>query len=233
MTYAPPSEAGNSAAGLLPEGNYRGKYTGHQCTASVAKGTPGIMIDFDIGEGKSVRVECWLSEATLGGMTGDQLRSLGWNGEYGPECRFEPPETVSLYMKHDTYKEKVRERWNISVQGKANESALAGLSRACQLWKARGAAQAPVPASAPKPPSRNGPAKAPPAMTKPPAKKRRASSEDEAWAWWVKPEAGFKDETEAGEQFWLAVEEVAPGKGGKELTADEWDAVAARSKVPF
>ena len=206
--------------GLWPEGTYRGKYIEHVCAASNTKGTPGIQITFEV-DGKRVTVDCWITGATLAGMTGDQLAVLNWNGEYdGPDtkCEFNPPEVVRLWMKHDTFKGKTRERWNISANAKpVTPEKLASVSNACAAWKGS------------RPPPANGetaPPKAPPrASTKappPPPKKTEkpsATNQDEAWALWVT--TGNDD----GEKFWAAVDKIAPGKDPADVTPEEWSKV--------
>lgn len=236
-----PTAGTEPASELWPEGNYEGTYVSHSCAPSQTKGTPGIAITFQVRDDKQVTVDCWITEATLAGMTGDQLAAMGWNGDY-TKAEFDPPAVCKLYMKHDTYKGKTRERWNISANAKPiTPAALQSVSRACDLWKARRAGSTPVPAAPPKapPPAKpkpaaggpppRAPAKAPPKPAGTPAKpkeERLASTQDEAWDFWVN--AGCDD----GEKFWKAVEEIAPGKDPATLTAAEWSKVAAFD-IPF
>jgi len=114
--------AGGGPAGLWPEGNYEGTYLRHRCAPSAAKGTPGISIWFDV-QGREVQTDCWITEATLSGFTGKQLESIGWNGSYA-NCEFEPPESVPLFLKHELYKNQMRERWNISAKVEARPGAV-------------------------------------------------------------------------------------------------------------
>lgn len=256
--YQTPEEAEARAAGtdngvppgasaLWPEGNYTGTFLRSNITASAQKGTPGIQLYFQV-EGKQVCVECWLTEATLAGMTGDQLRLMGWNGEYTEGAEFAPPDPVPLWMKHDTYKGAVRERWNISAKAAASPAAVASLDRARLLWKAKAAAPAPVPAAAPKAPPRAAaptPAKpapaakapAPPPRPKAPKKPepkpevapayepKPVTTLEQAWEHWVSVDC---DDADA---FWKAVETVKPGS--EDLSAAEWQAVADAAPIPF
>lgn len=147
--------------GLWPEGNYEGTYLRHKCAPSAAKGTPGISIWFDV-QGREVQCDCWITEATLAGFTGKQLEALGWNGSYA-NCEFEPPESVPLFMKHELYKNQMRERWNISAKVEARPGAVDAAERAAQVWKARLAKPAAAPPGKPSAP------KTPPKAATPPA----------------------------------------------------------------
>lgn len=242
---APPAPA--PPVDLWPAGNYEAVYIGHECKASQVQGTPGIHITFWAAGKKEVVVECWVSEKTLAGMTGDQLAEIGWNGEYGPNCEFAmTPETiVPLYMQHDTYKGKTRERWNISTHKASSPQAEAALTRACQDWKAKRAAAvkaAPAPApraSAPPParaaapslvkpalpPARTAPSAPPPRRT--PAGPPMQSTHQEAWDAWA---ADGKRSTDS-DGFWGLIDQVlGAGRDTGSITPSEWAKI--RDAVP-
>ena len=215
--------------GQFQDGNYVGEYIQHICDASAVKGTPRIQIWFRV-QGAEVPVDCWMTEATLDGITGDQLAAVGWNGEYGPKCEFDPPGPTALYLRHETYKDKARPRWNISTASKASDATMSSTQRACQLWKQRQGKPAPVPATAPKPPARPSvPARPAPAPT---ASKPLASDLGEAWDVWAK--AG-RDGDNA--QFYEAIDDVAAktSKTEAEFSSVEWSMVADKGRpgTPF
>lgn len=226
------AEAVGQGPPLWPEGSYTGVFQRHQTTASGAKGTPGIQIFFGVNE-REVQVDCWITEATLAGMTGDQLAAIGWNGSYS-DCEFDPPAQVPLYMKHDTYKGKTRERWNISTQAKAATPAVVqAVDRACLVWKSKRATPPPAPGGRPlpppaAPPRAAAPAKAPAAPPKPPAPPKAPKAKpagpgtmDEAWAVWVECKC------EDGTLFYGAIERVAGHADTDKLTAAQWSEVAS------
>jgi len=233
MSDYPDCGAGQSgpsddAAGLWPPGDYIGRYVRHTCLPSALQGTPGIQIHFDVaGTGQEAQVDCWITEATLASLTGEQLAAIGWNGRYGPECSFGPPESVKLYVRHETYKNKLRERWAISTIREASATTSQAANRACQLWRARRAAPTPVPATRPQAPPPARPA--PPIQPAPPNPEPIASTMDAAWSAWVA--AG----REKADEFWTAIEAVRPGGTAETLTADEWARVAqlATDETPF
>lgn len=249
--YDPAAEqqqAGGGPESPWGEGNYTGVYVRHEPFASAVQGTPGLRVFFQIGD-REVAVEMYLTPATLGGMTGDQLEVLGWDGEY-PEAGLNPPEAVGLWMKKDLYKNKWRDRWNVSTGGKeATPESLAAVARACQLWKARKSQPAPVPAgkpSVPKAPAKPAPAAATPPPRKapapaggppprkaappaePPADPKKAAYDaavaaahdsETAWAAWVA--AGCED----GDAFWSHAATV--GDDPDKFTKKQWQKVAS------
>lgn len=232
MTYATLDEQGDQGAApaLWAEGNYTGKYVRHTTAASGVQGTPGIQVYFDI-DGHEKVVEMWITPATLDGMTGDQLAALNWNGEY-PNVEFDPPESVGLWMKHDTYKNKTRERWNISTFKAASPEKVQSLSRACDVWKAKRTAAPAAPLAAPKPPPKAPPkpaGKAPP----PPAKKpdpipRTATNQEEAWQVWLDAKA----DKDGGAAFWNTVQTICGHQDAERVTEEEWGLIAGNAP-PF
>lgn len=224
------AEEAAGTSGLWPEGNYTGKYLRHTTNASAVQGTPGIQVYFEVNEQERC-VEMWVTPATLDGMTGDQLAALNWNGEY-PNVEFDPPAEVGLWMKHDTYKNKTRERWNISTVSKAAApEKLQSLSRACDVWKAKRTSAPAAPAAAPKPPPKSPPkpaGKAPPPPKKPDPIPRTATNQEEAWQVWLDAKA----DKDGGAAFWETVKSVCGHQDAERVTEEEWGLIAGNAP-PF
>lgn len=247
--WAPDSVAQPAAAaGLWPAGNYEGDFISGTLVSSQIKGTPGFELRFNVGGTEKI-VNIWLSDAAAEIAT-EQLAAVGWNGNVAkPEFAVSGP--IRLYMKHDVYKGKQKEQWNISnFEAKAPPSASdPTLSRFAARFKNAIAAKkaapppprpmpppmqprptAPLPAQAaavpPKAPPRPAPkAPAPPAAVDIPAD-RRATTQDGAWAVWVKANC------EDAEMFYDAVERIANTNDPSIVTPEQW-AQIANSAPPF
>ncbi len=96
---------------FYPEGQYVGRLLRSELVTSQIKGTPGIRLYFQVDE-REVSVDVWITENSAQ-IAIDTLESLGWNGSY-ESAEFSKGQGVALYLKHETYKGKSRERWNIS-----------------------------------------------------------------------------------------------------------------------
>lgn len=239
MSYYGSTEPQQTQApsGLCPEGEYQGVYIKHTCTASAQKGTPCIEVDFDV-QGHIKTVQMYITEATLTGMTGDQLAHLGCSGEY-PDVTFNPPEVVSLYVKHEEYKGRWRERWNVSLPRAASEGSATAAARAMKLWAARRGAQ-PAPTGRPVTPTIAAPSPKPPALRAavappppaapappPPAPKHDLAAVIDANSAY----AAIAHVDPDGTKFWAAVAAARDGSEGTpqeiatKLTPAEWQRI--------
>lgn len=240
MSYDTPQTDTQAPAGLCPEGEYQGVFLSHKCTASALKGTPCIEVDFDV-QGHIKQVQMWITEGGLAGMTGDQLAHLGCEGVY-PDVAFNPPNPVTLYCKHEEYKGRMRERWNVSLPRAANDNASAAAARAMKLWAARRGVQpaptgrptvpaitAPAPRAAVSPPPPKAPAPPPP----PPKVADAAPVTDVNSAW-----AAVSSVDPDGTKLWAAITAARDGSEGTpqeiaaKLTPAEWEAIVT-SINPF
>lgn len=227
-------------AGLCPEGEYQGTFLSHKCTASAQKGTPCIEVDFDV-QGHIKTVQLWITEGSLSGMTGDQLAHLGCSGEY-PDVTFNPPNPVALYVKHEEYKGRWRERWNVSLPRAASEGSTTAAARAMKLWAARRSAQ-PAPTGRPITPTIAAPSPRPAAAPPPP--KAAPPPPPAAPAFDIatvvdanSAYAAIASVDPDGSKFWAAVAAARDGSEGTpqeiaaKLTPAEWQALV-QSVHPF
>lgn len=227
MTYgnswAPDSvEGGSVDSGLWPSGNYTGNLLRHECGASAVKGTNYIRLWFAVN-GVEKPVDIWITEAAAT-MAMDRLAKVGWNGEW-PECEFSICEGIALYMKHEVYKGKTKERWDISTfESKPVDGS--AMARFAQRFKASNSRPAPAPSAPPSAPPRPAQKSAAPSAPPRPAAKAAAVeyNQDSAWAAWAE-ELG--DKCDAG-AFWAAVDRVRGEREVEQMTAKDWaDVVAA------
>ncbi len=217
---------------LWPPGNYEGTLLRYECGASAAKGTNYIRLWFEVG-GAEKAVDVWITEASMQ-MATERLAKVGWDGQY-PECGFAAMgKTVSLYMRHDTYRGRTRERWDISTMESrpANDDVM---SRFAARFRATQAAPAAVPGTPPKAPPKPPAVPVPAAPARPVAAPPRTAkkaeavhTQDTAWAAWVQV---FGEKCDA-ESFWRAVDDVRGHTPVESMTAEQWDRVAGAC-LPF
>lgn len=224
--WAPDSMA-DDGAGLWPPGNYTGTLLRHECGATLTSGTNYIRLWFEVN-GAQKEVTLYLTDRTET-FVKDKLDKLGWN--YDPvNMEFANATDVPLYMKHETYKGRARERWDISTfeSRPADGSLMARFAARC---RAKGRPAPSVPSAPPSVPSRAGAAAGavPPRPSAPPRRPEAALTnesytQESAWAAWVE-ELG--DKCDAG-AFWAAVDRVRGEREVEQMTAKDWaDVVAA------
>lgn len=222
--------------GLWPEGNYEGTYLRHEFGASSSKGTEYLRIWFDV-QGAEKAVDLWLTDGCFV-MNQKRLSALGYRGVW-PDIEFSAS-PVGLYVKHEMYKGRIRERWDISTLAAKSPDQSVMARYFARLQNAM-AQQPPTPAAPPAPPPRGVPAKAaakpsaasaparpsaaPPRPAAAPAAKEAAvvTDQDSAWAAWVE-ELGDKCDAAA---FWSAVDAQRGNREVEEMTAKDWAEVAA------
>ena len=196
-----------------PEGSYKGRLTDHAIVSSWSNGTPGFKLTFEV-DGQSVEVKIWITKESAS-IAIDQLNAVGWNGEF-TKAEFDPPDEVILYMKRETYKGKIQERWNIStfeVKPPPTDESLAWFAARFKAQTSPPSAPigAPLPASPPPPP---------PPRPKASSPNGQPATQETAWAAWTA--AG---KTEDADGFWRSVEAVAGTTDASRITPDQWRAV--------
>lgn len=225
-TLAPESGGRRGRVEMWPEGNYKGVYLGYEF-GTANSGTPFIEYRFDIDGKRVITVTDYLTPNNKKYVE-ERMAVLGVSGTY-PNLSFAPSGPVPLWMKHEEYKGKVRERWSISTAARKppNPSAIAdffGVSVAAP-------AIAPPPRPTPTPPPRpTGPARplspADKAAEEDRVRLDAAKDLNSAWAVWVA--RGYNDD-DGTARF---RKEIDDRGGEKALTPEQWRAVA-ESCPPF
>lgn len=225
---APDDASSTNKPALLPEGEYAATFVEGEYFESWAKGTPGFALKFKLVDApdRVVRAEVWISEGGAA-ITEAALRAVGWNGSLESPEFSKAGEPMTLWMRHDEWKGKTREKWNVKTP---RATAAPAQKNMASMFAARFKSNAPAPAAPtaapkaatpPKPPAKPAAPKAPP-----PPKKGSASTLDEAWAVWAS--AGYED----GTKFYEAVDEVRGERDIESVTADEWAQIAEKA-TPF
>jgi len=222
--------SGTSKPALLPEGEYAATFVEGEYFESFAKGTPGFALKFRLVDApdRVVRAEVWISEGGAS-ITEAALRAVGWNGSLDAPEFSKVGEELTLWMKHDTWKGKTREKWNVKTPRQVAGPAQKNMA---MMFAERFKSSAPAPAAPtaapkatlPKPPAKAAAPAKPKAPPKPSVK--RATTLDEAWATWA--HAGHED----GTLFYAAIDEIRGERDIDALTADEWAQVEAKA-TPF
>jgi len=233
---------------LYPEGQYVGSLLRSELVTSQIKGTPGMRLYFRV-DNREVQVDLWITEGGAQ-IALDQLAALGWNGDY-EHAEFANGENAPLYVRHESYKGKVRERWNISnfERRPPPPPTDSSLVRFAARYKQHAApppappAGAPsVPRPAPQSPGRPAPAVRAPARPAPKPVPSAATTEldrykqmvaaardvDSAWAVWEA--AGFNDSNAA--EFWENVERIGGTTDPAQIPAEKWQMIAGAAP-PF
>lgn len=194
------------------------------------KGAPYMALKFSVYAGVDRTVRLFLSDAARESWVDDQLRDLGFNGNF-EEPKFRGDlytDGIDLWCKHEEYEGKTREKWGIS---KGEGPAMSGdkLKRLTASWKSKNSST-PRPAGRPPPPAES---KAPPAAglsPLPPAKKKSAEVEwtkDLAWDRWVEV---VQDAEKVDTDRWQA--EIEKIGDEDKFTAADWKTLAGVA-VPF
>lgn len=192
-------------------GPYEGDLVGATCSASSQKGTPCIVLTFDIG-GHKKDVTLWLSDAAIDN-TEKKLIGLGWNLDY-EKPTFTKSKGIALKLDYEEYKGKPKERWELGfVMAAAPTDVLKRLS--ARARSVHGASR-PAPAGKPVPP-----AKPNVGVTNP-----LATSKESAWEYW-KSVFG----AEPPQDKWHdAIKSV--GADEDKFTPQAWNTVAGKA-LPF
>lgn len=218
------NENGKNKASLLPEGEYAATFVEGEYFESFAKGTPGFALKFRLVDApdRVVRAEVWISEGGAA-ITEAALRAVGWNGSLDAPEFSKAGEPMTLWMRHDTWKGKTREKWNVKTPRQAASPMQKNMAT---MFAERFKSSAPAPAAPTAAPKASAPPKPP--ASKPPArtKKHSASTLDEAWAAWA--HAGYED----GTKFYEEVDKIRGERDIESVTADEWAQIAEKA-TPF
>ena len=132
-------------AELIPAGYYNGKPTGGKLTTTT-NGTPQFAVNFLLDNGDNRTVFMFTTDAAWP-FTEEKLKAIGWDGN--PDEMHFTAEAVELQCKHETYKEKTREKWDVAGGKKEWEPAPADVKRSVMArWKASAGKTTPAPVAA-------------------------------------------------------------------------------------
>lgn len=214
---------------LMPEGQYQGDVIGAEF-GQTSNGNLQMAVKFNIAEGVNRTVYLTMNENTMG--TNDegkpricqsQLDALGYNGDDPPT--FANPNGVQLYMKHDEWNGKRKEKWNVSSGGTPMTPASPDqINRFKSQWRA-------LKGAGPKPASAASAPKAPTRPTSAPAKPK-AQDADSVFQLWASGRE--KAKKAIGESDWFEFcKSVIGNDDTDKYTPGDWQKVAEAADLPF
>lgn len=169
--------------------------------------------------------------------TEERLHAMGFNGDFEqPAC--DPKfytEGCEVYVKHEPYDDgkgggpKMLEKWAFSRTSRtkpATDDAKASMS---QRWRAKYGSAPAAQAPTPKPPVTPAPPVTPKGPPPPVEPAGDVWTKDRAWEHWS-DEYGAKLNPD---QWKKVVQGVLNGRTEKQLTSDDWKAIADAAAIPF
>lgn len=218
---------------LMAEGQYQGDIIGAEF-GQTSNGNLQMAIKFAIAEGLNRTVYLTMNENTMGmneegkpRIAQSQLDAIGYNGDDPPT--FANNTGVQLYMKHDEWNGKRKEKWNISSGGAPMTPASPDqINRFKSQWRAlKGAGPKPATAAtAPKAPARptSAPTKA--------AGKVVATDADSVFKIWAA--ARDKAKKPIADTDWFDFLKSVLGSDDFEtFTPADWQKLADAADLPF
>lgn len=222
----------------MPEGQYQGNVVKAEW-GSTSSGNPQIVVNFSLAEGVSRTVYIVVNDKTMGyneegkpRISQQALNTLGWNGDDPPT--FQNTEGVPLWMKHDEWQGKVKEKWQVSGGSFGGaKPAQDVISRVQSQWRATNGA-APTPTKTP-PPNRPAVPQRSAAPTRPQAPTSdysKFNTAESVFSLWTKNQEKRKRPTGSDEWFEF-LDSLALGKKDTEFTAADWVKAAETADLPF
>lgn len=226
-------------AELMPEGQYQGNVISAEW-GSTSSGNPQIVVTFALAEGVNRTVYIVMTDKTMGTdengkprMAQQMLNTLGWNGDDPPT--FQKNENIPLWMKHDAYEGKTKEKWQISSGSFSGAKPSQDvISRMQSQWRAtNGAAPQPTtkpPANAPAVPQRAAPQR--PAESKPGDEYAKYTTAESVFSFWTKIREKAKKSASSDDWFEF-LDSLNLGKKDTEFGPADWKKAAEVADLPF
>jgi hypothetical protein len=229
---------------MLEQGNYLGLLVDGVVGATGEKKTPCLKVGFrvvskagpsgwvEMNPAVDCSVYIYLSDAAWS-VSESKLNALGFNGsfrqpEFGDDAK---TSGVILECKHEEYKGRMKEKWEIAASGSKLDDMPTDVARVMEAkWRATHTAKpTPKPAAKPTPAAKPAPAPAPAAPPPPAPVPGNGITRDEAWSQVI---SSYGDKTEEATAAWQkAIKKI--GKDESAMTAADWFEVAEDAAIPF